>query len=399
MIKLRFSVLHRLNNSILWIAALSIFFMVFGRLALHNFEPSYFILAGAENINKDQLPDSSIYLFDHQGYDGQYFYRYAINPWSIRQDEYGIHVDSPNYRKQRIVYPLLVWALSFGQVEAIPLLMILVNMAALFWIVFIGRKLLRTFNLPDFYALFPLLFSGLLFALSRNLSEVVESAFLITALYFGVQRKMGLYALFATITVLTKETSLLLFAPLSFLILWEGTRKTTHFKSWLNDLIFSGYPLFFFLVWKFFVKKSLLSPTFFNGGENFSSTPFQGLYQGWLKTTDLSGWVGWPEAIIWHLSVIWIFFLGFCVLKELTQSPYQSKTIWLGFSSLFWLVVSLFFTHKIWEDDWSFMRVFASFSLISIFFLFFRRAKLPKAFLLLTCLLFCLNLVRIWVNQ
>lgn len=399
MSKLRSSILAQLNLHVLWIAALSIFLMVFGRLAMHNFEPSYFILAGAENIDKDQLPDSTIYLFDHQGYDGQYFYRYAINPWSIRQDEYGIHVDSPNYRKQRIVYPLLVWALSFGQVEAIPVVMILVNMLALFSIVLIGRKLLRKFNLPDFYALLPLFFSGLLFALSRNLSEVVESAFLITALYFGVQRKMGKYALFATITVLTKETSLFLFAPFSFLILWEGTRKTTSLKTWFNDLVFSGYPLFFFLVWKFFVKKSLLSPTFFNGGENFSIIPFQGMYNGWLKNIDLSGWVGWPEAIIWHLSVCWIFYLGFLVIRALMQTPHNSKTIWLGFSSIFWLLISTFFTHKIWEDDWSFMRVFASFSIISIFFLFFRRAKLPKAFLLLTCLLFCLNLVRIWVNQ
>ena len=389
-----------LNKNLYKVAILAILAIVLGRLIRNDFTPSFFILAGKENIDESKLPDPDIYLFNHQGYDGQYFYRYAINPWSIRQDEYGIHVDSPNYRKQRIVYPLLVWALSLGNVKAIPSLMILVNALALFWIVMIGSKILTLWHLPKGYALFPLLFSGLIFALSRNLSEVVEGAFLLTAIYYGIQRKMGWYAFFASVAVLSKETSLLLFGSFSILLLVERFSQKVDRKQWLNDFIFSGYPLLILILWKFTVKKTLLAPTLFNGSENLSMQPFAGLIDGWQRTVQsIHGHVGIAEAIVWHLSVIWIFFLGFLVVKNIKRLKENITVNWLGLSAISWLVFSIFFTHKIWEDDWSFVRVFSSYCLVSVFFLFFRRIKWPSAFLIGTFLIFGINLIRVWLNQ
>ena len=389
-----------LSKHLYAVALIFILALVMGRLARNNFIPSYFILAGAENIEESQLADPSIYLFDHQGYDGQYFYRYAINPWSIRQDEYGIHVDSPNYRKQRIIYPLIVWSLALGNVKAIPWIMILVNMMGLFWIVVMGSKILQLWKLPKGYAFLPLLFSGLIFALSRNLSEVVEGAFLVTAIYFGVQRKMGWYAFFASITVLSKETSLLLFGAYSILLLVERFTQKTDRKKWLNDLIFSGYPLLFLVLWKWITKKTLLAPTLFNGSENLSIIPFEGLLAGWQKTMQsIEGHVGIAEAVVWHLSVIWLIYLGFLVIKNTKVTHAQPAVGWLGLGAVMWLFFSIFFTHKIWEDDWSFMRVFSSFCLVSVFFLFFRRIKWPAVFLTGTFLIFGINLIRVWLNQ
>lgn len=389
-----------LSKHLYAVALIFILALVMGRLARNNFIPSYFILAGAENIDESQLADPSIYLFNHQGYDGQYFYRYAINPWSIRQDEYGIHVDSPNYRKQRIVYPLIVWSLSMGNVKAIPWIMILVNIMALFWIVVMGSKILKLWKLPKGYALLPLLFSGLIFALSRNLSEAVEGAFLVTAIYFGVQRKMGWYALFASITVLSKETSLLLFGAYSILLIVERFTQKVDRNKWFNDLIFSGYPLLFLVLWKWITKKTLLAPTLFNGSENLSLVPFEGLLAGWQKTMQsIHGHVGITEAVVWHLSVIWLFYLGFLVAKNIKAFQVHPAVCWLGLGALMWMLFSIFFTHKIWEDDWSFMRVFSSFCLVSVFFLFFRRIKWPSAFLIGTFAIFGINLIRVWLNQ
>ena len=38
------------------------------------------------------------------GYDGQFFYRLALRPWTQTRTEFGITFDEPAYRQQRLVY-------------------------------------------------------------------------------------------------------------------------------------------------------------------------------------------------------------------------------------------------------------------------------------------------------
>src|SRR6202790_4456650 len=56
------------------------------------------------------------------GYDGQFYYQIAGDPLHAAQ-----FLDKPAYRYQRIVYPLLVAALSVGQARLIPYMLLLVN--------------------------------------------------------------------------------------------------------------------------------------------------------------------------------------------------------------------------------------------------------------------------------
>ena len=61
------------------------------------------------------------------GYDGQFAYWIARDP---RPTAAGPHLDVPAYRYQRIVYPLLAWALAAGQAAAVPWTLVLINVAA-----------------------------------------------------------------------------------------------------------------------------------------------------------------------------------------------------------------------------------------------------------------------------
>src|SRR5258708_11482894 len=49
------------------------------------------------------------------GYDGQFYYQIARNPLSAAH-----YMDSAAYRYQHLLYGLLAWALSFGQIPLIP---------------------------------------------------------------------------------------------------------------------------------------------------------------------------------------------------------------------------------------------------------------------------------------
>ena len=53
------------------------------------------------------------------GYDGQFYYYIAHDPFILGQS-YN-HIDFPAYRYQRIIYPLTAWLLSFGQPKVDPL--------------------------------------------------------------------------------------------------------------------------------------------------------------------------------------------------------------------------------------------------------------------------------------
>src|SRR5262245_17047846 len=48
------------------------------------------------------------------GNDGQFYYLLALNPFSPHVALPGAHYDWPSYRAQRVLYPLVVWALSLG---------------------------------------------------------------------------------------------------------------------------------------------------------------------------------------------------------------------------------------------------------------------------------------------
>ena len=70
------------------------------------------------------------------GYDGQFFFYLAHDPFLTGGDP-AVFLDRPAYRAGRLLYPLIVWALTLGRPEAVPwgllgvnLVMVLVGTAA-----------------------------------------------------------------------------------------------------------------------------------------------------------------------------------------------------------------------------------------------------------------------------
>jgi len=79
--------------------------------AKHNI--GNFILVGEHFANPKQLPHG-IPIQPTFGYDGQFFYRLALDPADLSHTAFGITVDH-SYRFMRIGYPALTWLLSGGQ--------------------------------------------------------------------------------------------------------------------------------------------------------------------------------------------------------------------------------------------------------------------------------------------
>lgn len=127
-------------------------------LARYGGDPLAFALVGTRYSQGD--PQGT------QGYDGQFAYYIARDPaggWRF--------CDAPAYRYQRILYPLLAWALALGWPEVVPWTLIALNVAALAGGTYFTERLLAARGVSRWYALAYGLYGGLVAGLRLDLVE------------------------------------------------------------------------------------------------------------------------------------------------------------------------------------------------------------------------------------
>lgn len=194
------------------------------RLALHGFDPSFFITAGDRFCNTDLVPDKMIILENSAGYDGQFYYRLALNPFTSKAFDFGIHLDKPAHRQQRILYPVIVWLGSFGHAEYIPFLMIAVNFGALCLIGWFGGAYAQVIKRHALWGLVFSLYPGFILSLTRDLTEILEIVMLMGGLLLIRKSRQVFAAIFLTLAVFAKETALLLTVGIFFSYLFTKRR-------------------------------------------------------------------------------------------------------------------------------------------------------------------------------
>lgn len=86
------------------------------RLAAHSWDVSYFVTAGDEMTNPKDAPKDLYIARDSPGHDGQFYYRLALDPITNKVMDYGVTLDLPAYRHQRILYPGVTNLSSLGNV-------------------------------------------------------------------------------------------------------------------------------------------------------------------------------------------------------------------------------------------------------------------------------------------
>ncbi len=112
-------------------------------------------------------------------------------------------------RRQRIAYPALVHAVTFGSESAVPWALILVNLVALTAIGALGGAIAREAGRHAFWGILPAIYFGLVFSTARDLTEVVECAFLLGALVALRRERWWIGALAFAAAVLARETALI----------------------------------------------------------------------------------------------------------------------------------------------------------------------------------------------
>src|SRR4051794_8055231 len=176
---------------------------------------SRFVIAGGVNVDASKTPPGLTVIPNIGGYDGMWFYRLAINPFTRVQAAHGIRIDNPPYRQQRIGYPFIVWMLSLGRVEWIPWLLAIVNIIAAAALAAFAGAFAKRFGLHALWGVIVPLYPGFVLTFSRDLSEIVAAAFAMGAIWAAASRRNIAAALLLTAAVLTRETTLLLAVALA----------------------------------------------------------------------------------------------------------------------------------------------------------------------------------------
>jgi len=378
------------------VSILLILFVVLLRFSLGGFDWTYFVVLGNDSAS-ETLDFTDVMTQEGAGYDGQFYYGLAQEPFSFEKVKGGVIIDHPPYRHQRIFYPFLVHLASFGIKSLVPFMLVLINVISLFVI----SQVVSSFQFLQkvkWSFLLPFLISGLWMSLSRDLTECVEVAFLMLAFYGLLNKKLGQFILFSSAVLLTRETSIIYVGAMAVMWFWRDYEERS-FSAALGNLLFLSFPVLLLAGWKYMLLISYPTSEIVSAGSNITF-PFNGIYMSFVvnlngieTTRDLVEFAVWITFIIWQFT---LFALGIRSMVFQFKANFVSGA--LSVLSLIGICFASLFSISIYIDDWAFLRILAALDVFLMLLVLERKKQLPNWFLAATVALAVITIIRVIVR-
>lgn len=329
------------------LALLAIGAFVTWRLEQRGWDPSLFVLAGDRFFDPAADHAGLKVGRDSQGYDGQFCYRLALDPLTRRQDDFGIRLDLPRKRQQRILYPVLAWLASGGgRPAAVAWALLGVNCAALCAMAWLGGRLARAVGRHAAWGVVFPLSAPYALSLARDLNEIVAGTMVLAALLAMERRRPVCAALALALAVLARETSLILVAGAGIDWLWRRARREPR----LVPLGVVVTPALTWLAWQAWLWRVWST----SGGELTSDlgAPGVAMLGFWREVAAMTRHQDVVSFIQISAMVAWAAAVLACL--EGSRAPR-----WVKVACVLALTLQLCFGRFVWVEDWSFLRVFA----------------------------------------
>jgi hypothetical protein len=168
-----------------------------------------FIMAGHVYTHRGQLP-RGVLLVPSAGYDGQFYYRLALDPANWNATAFGITMDQ-SYRYTRIGYPILAWLVSLGQHQFVPVALVAINLLAVGAMAYLGGMFARDSGRHALWGLAFAAYFGLVISVGRDTAEPLAEACMLGGLLAYRRSRPVLSAGLFAVGAITRET--ILFAP------------------------------------------------------------------------------------------------------------------------------------------------------------------------------------------
>ena len=358
---------QRLNRPLsVTIVAVALFgVFVVARLATLGWDESRFVLAGEGLSDPDRVPAGLYVLRGSTGYDGQQFYRLALDPLTHKKVDRGIALDTPSYRQQRIAYPGLAWLASGGGRPAnLSWALILINIIAIGVVGWVGGALAITLGRHAMWGSVFAFYPGFIVSVGRDLAEPLAAAFMLTGLLLVRRSRSTWAALALSAAILARETTAIV--PLGLAMAWiltkfrsrSGARPAREFIVPLG--VFASWQLFLYARWK-----SLP----FLSNKNATDLPFAGLGNQMRRYVS-------DHAYLALIEVALIAILFAAVLIAFRSDRVRSHERWAFLAAA---AGATLLSASVWFDHAHYLRALTEFYLVgSLILLAGMRANLMR---------------------
>jgi hypothetical protein len=322
---------------------------------------SRFILVGRHFATPSELPPG-MPVAKTYGYDGQFFYRLALNPLNFHHAAYGITMDRP-YRFMRIGYPALTWLLSAGQHWLVPVVLVAVNIAAIGALGWLGARFALDGGRHALAGLLVPGYFGLITSLSRDTAEPLAAACLLAGLLAVRARRPVLAAFFLAYGALTRETVMVAVAAIAIMRVAGMARRRV--RPGRDDLAWV-IPAAVFVAWEAVVKLATGSiPLLADGGRN-AGAPFIAPFQAFRHNLGHVHLHEFEQYDLWflELAILVAFAVTALLCLRSTSAPGHER---LAF--VLYLVEICVVTPSTWNSLDADMRSFIEAYLLAVIIL------------------------------
>jgi hypothetical protein len=354
--------------------ALVVLVFVAVRLASHGGDPSAFVVAGDHFVDPRTAPAELTVHQDSTGYDGMFVYRLALDPFTDRPSAYGITLDNPPYRQQRIILPFLAWLADTATPLPLPLILILLNALALVGAGWFGARIARAYGRHAGYGVLLATSPGLMIGLARDLNEPLAWFGLLAGLWWWREGRHPLAVAAFSVSALTRETTLVVVAGLgawqlvASLVGGRGElRRRLPLALWLL------VPLLGVLAWQAWLYGVWGRLPILSGEGNIGVPPIR------VAATLLDDWSGWfdtsKDAILSHLWLVERLWLAVFLTFVAWSLPRTRLPPGMRFG---WVLALLLGLAPGWERDVQFFRAASEAISVGLLVLVARRDPMTR---------------------
>jgi hypothetical protein len=315
--------------------------------------PSLFVVAGSGKwkgghafTNLHQIPPTLMIADPNSaGYDGQFYYRLALNPFNWSKTAYGITMDEP-YRYTRIGYPLISWIVSFGQHDLVPVALIAVNLVSVAAMAYFGGMFARD---AGRHALWGVLFAGyfgLVISVGRDTGEPLAEALMLAGLLAYRRERWVLSGAAFAFAAITRETILFAPAAIACVRLVQIARRKARpgwpDVAWLAPAVAYGLDE---VAAKFVLKGYFAQSGLGASVSRNVSTPFAAMFSAlhYNITHLTTNAMGWVDYNLLEYATLAIFLAAGLAVIVVTSAPVHERIAFVFFlfelgtlSSLIW---------------------------------------------------------------
>jgi hypothetical protein len=285
---------------------------------------SRFILIGRHFATVSQLPPG-VAVSPTYGYDGQFYYRLALNPGNFSHIAYGIRLDQP-YRFMRIGYPWLTWLISVGQHVLVPVMLVVVNVVAIGAIGYLGGVFARQGDRHALAGLVIPAYFGLLTSVSRDTAEPLAAVCLLGGLLAVRARRPVLAGLLLACGALSRETVMVAVAAI-FIIRVAGVARGREPARPLRADLAWVLPTVAFVAWEAIVKVLTGSVPVLTDSDHNADLPFVAPLEALRSNLHHLNLHPFDQYTVWFLEIIILalFALAALLSWRSTNAPVHER--------------------------------------------------------------------------